>query len=143
MAPKLLERLLAADRPTLLKLATVLNDSLVTKDALVWFRDEQRQTTAQELDWTGQLKPASGDYLAVVHSNIAGQKTDLVMEDGIDHSVQVMAPNRPFGTGHGRRFSDRYPDLGTETYRTERRAVQRGPQRGLRARLRAAWQPPD
>jgi hypothetical protein len=91
MAPKLIDRLLNADNTQAMRLAAVMNEGLATKDALVWLRNPDRELDALKLGWSGQIKPAEGDYLSIVHSNIAGQKTDLVMQDRVDHSVQVMA----------------------------------------------------
>lgn len=91
MAPKLIERLLGADNIQAMRLAAVMSEGLATKDALVWLRNDEREWDALKLGWGGQIKPADGDYLSIVHSNIGGQKTDLKMSDRVDHSVQVMA----------------------------------------------------
>ncbi len=95
LAPKILERILAADQETSMKLLGTLDQSLARKELQFWFRDEITQTKASSLGWTGEVKSAEGDYLYVVHTNIAGQKTDLVMKDDIDHSVKIL----PDGTG--------------------------------------------
>jgi len=95
LAPKVLERILAADQNTSLQLLAALDQSLERKDLLFWFRDETAQAKAASLGWNGAVKNTEGDYLYVVHTNIAGQKTDLVMKDDVDHSVKIL----PDGTG--------------------------------------------
>jgi len=95
LAPKVLERILQADQRTLMQLLGYLDNALTKKDLLFWFRNGEIQSQATSLGWTGEVKNTDGDYLYVVHTNIAGQKTDLVMRDDVDHSVKVL----PDGTG--------------------------------------------
>jgi len=90
LAPKVLEKLAAADQATLLKLTETLYSSLAEKQALFWFRDEDLESRALELGWGGEIRSVEGDYLQIVHTNIAGQKTDLVMHESVDHSVKIL-----------------------------------------------------
>jgi len=48
------------------------------------------QRQASGFGWTGEMKSGSGDYLQVVHTNIAGQKTDGVMNEEITHEAKVL-----------------------------------------------------
>jgi len=95
LAPKVMDRILNADRSDALKLIALLDSALSDKELMLWFRDDAIQARNSGLGWSGEILPTEGDYLDVVHTNIAGQKTDLVMQDDIDHSVQVL----PDGTG--------------------------------------------
>ncbi|KPJ85441.1 hypothetical protein AMJ57_03045 [Parcubacteria bacterium SG8_24] len=90
MAPIVLERVLEADRQGLLEMIDLFDRSLTNKDLQFWFADDGLQTQAAELGWTGELQPADGDYLYVVHTNIAGQKTDRVMEESIRHETKIL-----------------------------------------------------
>jgi len=76
-------------------LAGTLDESLSKKDIQLWMKDDAVQSRLAALGWTGEMKPSTGDYLYVVHTNIAGQKTDLVMKDEVKHAVKVLAD----GTG--------------------------------------------
>lgn len=91
MAPTLLTRLFAADQETLMKLAGVLDEAVAIRDLQFWMRDESLQADVASLGWSGELKQTEGDYLNIVHTNIAGQKTDAVMTDAVDHSVKILA----------------------------------------------------
>jgi hypothetical protein len=95
LAPKVLERIMGADRGKFMALAGTLDESLTKKDIQLWMKDDAVQARLAGLGWTGEMKPAESDYLYVVHTNIAGQKTDLVMKDDVHHSVKVLAD----GTG--------------------------------------------
>lgn len=95
LAPKVLDRVTGSDPDTLLELAAILHNALATKDLIVWFRNEEMQTKAGSLGWTGNVQETGGDYLYIVHTNIAGQKTDIVMQEKVDHEVKLLAD----GTG--------------------------------------------
>lgn len=95
LAPKVLDRIMHADRGAFMSLAGTLDESLTKKDIQLWMKDPSLQSRLQALGWTGEMKPTDGDYLAIVHTNIAGQKTDLVMKDEVHHAVKVL----PDGTG--------------------------------------------
>jgi len=95
LAPKVLERIMGADREDFMTLAGTLDDSLSKKDIQLWMKDDGVQSRLAALGWTGEMKPSEGDYLYIVHTNIAGQKTDLVMKDDVKHAVKVL----PDGTG--------------------------------------------
>lgn len=95
LAPKLVERLLAADQATQIKLVTMLEQELGRKEVLLWVKDETMEQRVRKLGWGGELAATNGDYLSVVHTNIAGAKTDLMMEDSITHSAKILAD----GTG--------------------------------------------
>lgn len=91
LAPKIMERLQTADGRQMLDLAARLDSALSEKDLLLWLRDPAAQEKVSDLGWAGEVSPAEGDYLQVVHTNIAGQKTDLVMHERIEHSAKVAA----------------------------------------------------
>jgi hypothetical protein len=95
LAPKVLQRVIDADRQTSMKLAGVLEQALAGKELQFWFTDEDTQSRVSALGWSGEIRNADGDYVYVVHTNIAGQKTDLVMKDDIEHATQIL----PDGTG--------------------------------------------
>lgn len=87
LAPKLLERLLSADARQATLAAAALEEELNRKGIQLWFKKESAQTDAASLGWSGEISRPTGDYLAVVHANIAGQKTDQVMSERVSHDV--------------------------------------------------------
>lgn len=69
---------------------TLLNNNLNTKNILMWFSDEQMEDTIDKFGWHGKIKQnVPQDYLMVVHTNIGGGKTDAVIDNKIQHSVEV------------------------------------------------------
>lgn len=91
LAPRVLQRLLSADRAAFAALAIALQDGLSSKDLQLWFRDERMQSAVASRGWDGAIAPADGDSLAIIHANIAGQKTDLVMKESVDHRAKILA----------------------------------------------------
>lgn len=90
MAPKLLAKLVEEGRAKMLPLADALTSALSRKDVLVWFRDGEEQALASSFGWTGELSPLpGGDFLAVAHANIAGGKTDGLIEEEIGHESEI------------------------------------------------------
>ncbi|MEY4745221.1 MAG: hypothetical protein RL272_1166 [Candidatus Parcubacteria bacterium] len=95
LAPKVLDKIMNGDRSGFMALAATLDDSLAKKEIQFWTKDRDAESRIADLGWAGEMKAADRDYLAVVHTNIAGQKTDLMMKDDLHHSVKVL----PDGTG--------------------------------------------
>ncbi|MFA5854261.1 MAG: DUF4012 domain-containing protein [Patescibacteria group bacterium] len=89
MAPKLLKKLVDGGSNDLPKLAASLGNALSAKDIQVYLRDETAQSAADAFGWTGALRPIpNADYLAVIDTNIAGGKTDGVIEEFIRHETR-------------------------------------------------------
>ncbi|MFH1047738.1 MAG: DUF4012 domain-containing protein [Patescibacteria group bacterium] len=91
LAPQVLSRVLEADRNSYMDLARALQAALSAKEIQLWFNDAELQNQTVDFGWAGQMQPATGDYLHIVHTNIAGQKTDAVMDETISHEVKVLA----------------------------------------------------
>jgi hypothetical protein len=75
----------AGDKTELLR---ALSSRLDNKDVQVYFNDQRIQSFASKSMWSGEVYdiPDSeyGDYLAVVASNIAGEKTDAYIRQKIE-----------------------------------------------------------
>jgi hypothetical protein len=91
MAPIVLERALESDRGNYLLLARALEQSLAQKEIQLWFHDPEMQNQTAEFGWSGAMLPAEGDYLQIVHTNIAGQKTDTVMTERVSHEAKILS----------------------------------------------------
>lgn len=89
LAPKLIERLKALPQDRWLSIFGVLQDALATKDIQVSFSASDEDALAERFGWNGRLKTVNGDALAVVDANIAGQKTDLAIEETVDHAADI------------------------------------------------------
>lgn len=84
---ELKEKLFALPTNRYLELVNTLNSNVERKNILFYFNDPQVQATAQSLNWGGEIKAVTGDYLMVVDSNLAAFKTDRVMEKKISYDL--------------------------------------------------------
>ena len=75
----------------LVSLLALFEDNVSGKHILAYFKDPILQSEALARNLGGELKDSAGDYLLVVHTNIAGQKTDRVVSDAVSHSSEVSA----------------------------------------------------
>ncbi len=86
---KVMERSKSFGKDEWLKLAALAAESISTKDIQLYFTDPDDEALAEKFDWSGRLKPVAGDSLAVIETNIAGQKTDGVIDESVEHRVEI------------------------------------------------------
>lgn len=89
MAPKLLEKLQSKDPKMFFRLAGALHEAIGEKHFQVYLRDPAMQEKVVHLGWAGALKKTSGDFLAVINTNIAGGKTDTIVGEHIKHEAKI------------------------------------------------------
>ncbi len=89
MAPKLIDKVKAADAKMLVKIVMLIEQGLLERDIQVYFRDNDAQKAMQELGFAGEIEQTAGDYLMVVDTNIGGGKTDAVIDQTIDLEVNI------------------------------------------------------
>lgn len=82
------------DQENLIRLFSVFEDSLTAKHILFYFNDPILQAEVAARNWAGEIREQAGDYLLLVHSNIAGQKSDRLMKEKIEHNSEI----RPDGS---------------------------------------------
>ncbi len=86
----LIEKVFASqDRHTLASVAQALVTGLDEKHILLYMRHAETETLLDTLGWSGRLLTTPKDYLAVIHSNINGYKTDGVIEEKIEHKAAI------------------------------------------------------
>jgi hypothetical protein len=89
VGPKLLEKL--TTRPeSWLKILPILNKGLSQKDLQFYFSTYDLQREMIDLGWSGRILETSKDYLAVVHTNLGGGKTDQVITNEVWHSAKIL-----------------------------------------------------
>lgn len=83
LTPKVVEKLISIDSSRFFNLLTVLNTALARKDIQVYFSDEKLERISRNFGWAGEVAaiPDETDYLAVVHANIGGSKSDRVIDE--------------------------------------------------------------
>ena len=91
LLPVIIGRLMAVPSDQLLPLLFTFQDSFKAKDLQLYFTDAGLQQQASEFGWTGEIAKPAKDYLSVVRTNIAGGKTDLVIEQKIQHFAYIQS----------------------------------------------------
>ncbi len=89
---KIMERLpqvLSAENMPALLIS--LEKNLAAKNILLYFSDEDLQASLHKYDLDASVKAAPHDYLMLVHTNIAGQKTDRRMLDRVEHQAEILS----------------------------------------------------
>jgi hypothetical protein len=89
LAPRIIERLKALPHDGLLALLASLSDAIETKDIQIALSQPDEESQAERLGWNGALKSTSGDSLAVIGSNIGGQKTDAAIRERVEHTAEI------------------------------------------------------
>jgi len=90
LTPKILDRLLSVKNPEkMLAVLNVLNSALKEKHILIYSKNFNIQKMISDQGWSGEMLNTSKDYLSVINSNINGYKTDGVIEEKIEHNVQI------------------------------------------------------
>lgn len=74
------ERLKSLSLSQLPELLTIINQSILKKDLLIYYTDPAKQTVVAHMQADGALMSADKDYLMVVDANLAAFKTDAVMQ---------------------------------------------------------------
>jgi len=89
---KILEELPSRlNKDVMLSIIGVFEKNLDEKHVLLYFNEKNLEKKAAEFGWDGSVKQSNWDYLMVVNTNIAGQKTDREISEEISHSVKVSA----------------------------------------------------
>ena len=91
---KMMERLHALDRDQWVTMAATASNALDTKEIqIAMFKPEEEQLV-ERFGWNGRLKDIIGDSLAVIGTNVAGQKTDAVVKEDVTHATEVQADGK-------------------------------------------------
>lgn len=91
LLPIILNRLIVLDTEKLLSILSTFNKSLTEKQLLLYFTNSEDEKKIIDFGWAGEVKNTNKDYLAIINTNIAGGKTDAVIEQLIDHQAEVQS----------------------------------------------------
>jgi hypothetical protein len=91
LLPLLLQRTLAMAPDRWSELLATLDHNLSAKHIIIASRDQTSKDTLAALGWSGRIREAPQDYLSIVTANIAGGKTDRVIQNTITNFVDVQA----------------------------------------------------
>lgn len=91
LLPILLQRTLAMAPSHWSDLFATLDHNLSAKQILIALREQSSKDALNALGWSGRIREAPQDYLSLVLANIAGGKTDRVIQNTITDFVDVQA----------------------------------------------------
>jgi hypothetical protein len=77
------------NRDSLVKIISAFEDSLAEKQIMFYFTDPALESEVKARNYAGEIKNAPRDYLLIVNTNIAGQKSDRKMTEKIEHLSRV------------------------------------------------------
>jgi len=77
------------NKESLGKILALFENTLAQKQVLFYFTDASLQEEVAKRNWAGEIKETNRDYLMVVNTNIAGQKSDRKMTESIEHVSEV------------------------------------------------------
>ena len=91
LAPLLIGRLEAGLNTDGLKIAAAVSQALTEKHLLIYSSEADTEANLRDLGWAGAIDtlPPFTDSIGIVHTNIAGGKTDNVITDQVEHNVAV------------------------------------------------------
>lgn len=89
LATALLDRLKNLPKDKWLAVAGLVSDALDRKDVQVALFKPEEAELANRYGWNGSFKDGIGDELALIEANVAGQKTDGVISEAVNHAVAI------------------------------------------------------
>lgn len=89
LMPKMIERLKNLTQEQQIKLLALVGDSLETKDVQMWLAKDDEEALVERFGWSGRFKTVPGDALAVIDTNIAGQKSDMLIDERVQQAVEI------------------------------------------------------
>lgn len=89
LAAVMFERLKHLEKDQMIAIVGILSESLATKDVQVAMTNPEEEEIVERFGWNGRIKPTTGDSLAVIEANVAGQKTDGVVDEQVQHTATV------------------------------------------------------
>lgn len=89
MAPIIMEKVLNSNRDELIAVLGVFAESLREKHILMYHKNDDIQEVLTKQSWAGEVKDSDNDYLMIINANIAGGKTDGVIDQDIKLQTEI------------------------------------------------------
>lgn len=78
------------NRENLPEIISILEESVLEKQVMFYFKDENLQKEASRYHLSAEMKDVEADYLMIVDTNIAGQKTDRVISKKVRLESEIV-----------------------------------------------------
>ncbi len=88
---QILKNLLGADTAKIPAFVETIVTLANEKHVLFYMHDQNTQAALAKLNWTGEIKPYDGDYLAINDNNYAGGKSNLYVEQTVTQDISKTA----------------------------------------------------
>ncbi|MBU0707149.1 DUF4012 domain-containing protein [Patescibacteria group bacterium] len=98
LLPTVLQKVFSAEENEFLTIVNTLSGLLADRHLMFYLSEKEMQDKVIGFDWGGDIKQSSGDYLMVVNTNISGGKTDEVIDQTINHSVEISPSGEAIAT---------------------------------------------
>ena len=98
LAPIILSKIFNSPAEKWVDVLKGFSDCLKERQILMYFLNSDEQKIVSELGWSGEIIDTPKDYLSVVNTNISGLKTDRMIEQKINHSVEIKPDGSVFDT---------------------------------------------
>ncbi len=89
LTPKLINTLLHSDKKQFSEILDLVMNSLNEKELQLYFTNFTLEKMVLQNNWGGQLKKTDKDYLDIVSTNIAGEKTDAKIKEDAHLDVEI------------------------------------------------------
>jgi hypothetical protein len=89
LMPHVLSKLFSLPKEKWLDVATTLQNAVIEKHILAYFSDEKTQDVIEKAGASGEMKSAPFDSLSIINSNIRGLKTDNLINEKINQTVNI------------------------------------------------------
>jgi len=89
LTPQIINQLLNSDQQQFIEIIDLIFSNLNEKNIQLYFSDYSLEKLVLKYNWGGQIKQNNKDYLAVVSTNIAGEKTDAKIKQLASLQVDI------------------------------------------------------
>ena len=86
------------NKNNIIDLTKAVLNTLNEKQILFYFEDDNLENKVKEYAWAGEVEKTISDYLMIVNTNIAGAKSDRVIEQKVNHNVEIKENGDIFDT---------------------------------------------
>lgn len=77
------------NKENLVNILSLMEANLAEKQIMFYFNDPEAQAAVSSRNFSGEIKNSEKDYLMLVNTNIAGQKSDRKIIENIEHLSEV------------------------------------------------------
>ncbi len=89
LTPRIINKLLNSDKKQFSEILNIILNALNEKEIQLYFTNYSLEKIVLQNNWGGQLKETDKDYLNIISTNIAGEKTDAKIEQTADLNVEI------------------------------------------------------